>query len=117
VLKQKGSQTVMRKRIRILSLSLAAFAAGCGVLRLTDDGAAIRLAKPDQVASCKNLGRVSASVLHQVGIIPRHPDAVREEIEVVARNSAAGMGADTMVPASGIQDGKQTFDVYLCARS
>ena len=106
----------MRKRIRSLLPALAALTAGCAVLSLTDDGAAIRLAKPEAVASCKNLGRVTASVLHRVGIVPRHPDAVQEEIEVVARNAAARMGADTMVPASGVEDGKQAFDVYLCAQ-
>lgn len=106
----------MRIRVRFLLPALAAFAAGCGVLSLTDDGAAIRLAKPDAVASCTKLGRVKASVLHNVGFIPRHPDAVKEEIEVVARNSAAQMGGDTMVPASGVEDGKQAFDVYQCER-
>jgi len=106
----------MHKQIQTLPLVLAAFTAGCTVLGVTDEGAAIRLAKPDAVASCNKLGRVTASVLYRVGIIPRHPDAVQEEIEIVARNSSAQMGGDTMVPSSDIQDGKQTFDVYLCAR-
>jgi hypothetical protein len=56
-------------------------------------------------------------VIHEVGFLPRHPDAVQENINVTARNSAANMGADTIVPASKIADGKQTFDVYRCLRS
>ena len=106
----------MRKRTWIILPALAALSAGCAVLSLTDDGAAIRLTKPEAAASCTKLGRVKASVLHKVGIIPRHADAVKEEIEVVARNSAAQMGGDTMVPASGVEDGKQAFDVYRCER-
>ena len=106
----------MHKRILILLPALAAFIGGCALVNLTDAGAAVRLASAEAVVTCTNLGRLTASVVHEVGIIPRHPDAVQDNINVTARNSAAGMGADTVVPATGIQDGKQTFDVYRCAR-
>lgn len=106
----------MRKPILILLPAVAAIAVGCAFVSLTDAGAAVRLASAEAVVTCTNLGRLTASVVHEVGIIPRHPDAVQDNINVTARNSAAGMGADTVVPATGIQDGKQTFDVYRCAR-
>ena len=105
----------MRQRIAISLLALAV-TGGCALVNLSDAGAGVRLAKPDAVAACTNLGRVTASVVHKAGFIPRHPDAVQDNLNVTARNSAAGMGADTIVPASGIQDGKQTFDVYRCTR-
>lgn len=104
----------MRKRIAIL-LPAVVLMGGCALVDLTDAGAGVRLAKPEAVAACTNLGRVTASVVHKAGFIPRHPDAVQDNLNVTARNSAAGMGADTIVPASAIQDGKQTFDVYRCA--
>lgn len=104
----------MRKRIAIL-LPAVMLMGGCALVDLTDAGAGVRLAKPEAVAACTNLGRVTASVVHKAGFIPRHPDAVQDNLNVTARNSAAGMGADTIVPASAIQDGKQTFDVYRCA--
>jgi len=103
----------MRKPITIL-LPAMAIMAGCALVNLTDAGAGVRLAKPEAVAACTSLGRVTASVVHKAGFIPRHPDAVQENLIVTARNSAAGMGADTIVPASAIQDGKQTFEVYRC---
>lgn len=105
----------MHRQIAISLLALAC-AGGCTLVDLTDAGAGVRLAKPEAVAACTNLGRVTASVVHKAGFIPRHPDAVQDNLNVTARNSAAGMGADTIVPASGIQDGKQTFDVYRCTR-
>ncbi|MDH4325133.1 MAG: DUF4156 domain-containing protein [Betaproteobacteria bacterium] len=37
-------------------------------------------------------------------------------IVIARRNAAADMGADTIVPASNIVDGRQTFDVYRCLR-
>jgi uncharacterized protein DUF4156 len=104
----------MRKRIAIL-LPAVVFMGGCALVDLTDAGAGVRLAKPEAVAACTNLGRITASVVHKAGFIPRHPDAVQDNLNVTARNSAAGMGADTIVPASAVQDGKQTFDVYRCA--
>lgn len=103
----------MRKRFAIVLPAMVVMG-GCALVDLTEAGAGVRLAKPDAVATCTNLGKVTASVVHKAGFIPRHPDAVQDNLNVTARNSAAGMGADTIVPASAIQDGKQTFDVYRC---
>jgi hypothetical protein len=86
-------------------------------VQLTPAGAGVRLASAEAVVTCTSLGRITASVIHEVGFLPRHPDAVQDNINVTARNSAANMGADTVVPASKIVDGKQTFDVYRCLRS
>lgn len=94
----------------------AALTGGCALVELTPTGAGVRLASPEAVATCTNLGKLTASVVHKAGFIPRHPDAVQDNLNVTARNSAAGMGGDTIVPASSVQDGKQTFDVYRCLR-
>jgi len=101
----------------LLTVLLAtALASGCSLVELTPTGAGVRLASAEAVVTCTSLGRITASVIHEVGFLPRHPDAVQDNINVTARNSAANMGADTIVPASGIVDGKQTFDVYRCLR-
>ena len=97
-------------------LFAATLASGCALVDLTPAGAGVRLASPEAVVTCTNLGRITASVVHKAGFLPRHPDAVQDNINVTARNSAANMGADTFVPASNVQDGKQTFDVYRCLR-
>jgi Domain of unknown function (DUF4156) len=99
----------------VVSLA-SALVGGCAVVELTQAGAGVRLASAEAVATCANLGRVTADVVAKVGFIPRDPDAVQENINVTARNAAAGMGADTIVPASKVEDGKQTFDVYRCLR-
>ena len=95
-------------------LFAAALAGGCALVELTPAGAGVRLASREAVATCTNLGRITADVIAKVGFLPRHPDAVQDNINVTARNAAAGMGADTVVPATNIVDGKQTFDVYRC---
>jgi len=98
------------------SLLAAALAAGCALVELTPAGAGVRLASPEAVVTCTNLGRITASVVHEVGILPRHPEAVQNNINVTARNRAAEMGADTLVPVTKVEDGKQTFEVYRCLR-
>ena len=98
----------------MLSLLAATLAGGCALVELTPGGAGVRLASAEAVVTCTNLGRVTADVIAKVGFLPRHPDTVQDNINVTARNAAAGMGADTIVPASNIVDGKQTFDVYRC---
>jgi hypothetical protein len=91
-------------------------AGGCSFMDLTKEGEDVRVATADAVSACTGLGRTTASVVHEVASIPRHPDAVKENIEVTARNSAGSMGGDTIVPVSAIAEGKQTFEVYRCKR-
>ncbi len=105
----------LRNRILLL-LPVVAVAGACSLVKLTQGGEGVRLAVPGAVTACTGLGRTTASVVHEVGFMPRHPDAVQENVNVTARNSAAGMGGDTIVPVSELKDGKQTFEVYRCAR-
>jgi hypothetical protein len=100
----------------LLLLPIAVLVGGCSFVDLTREGEGVRVAKAEEVTACTGLGRTTASVVHEVAAIPRHPDAVKENIEVTARNSAASMGGDTIVPASGIAEGKQSFEVYRCRR-
>jgi hypothetical protein len=100
----------------LLWLAASAIVGGCSFVSLTKEGEGVRVARAEEVSACTGLGRTTASVVHEVATIPRHPDAVRENIEVTARNSAASMGGDTIVPASPIAEGKQTFEVYRCKR-
>lgn len=106
----------MRKQMAAIVLAVASSVGGCALVELTPGGAGVRLASRDAVATCTNLGKVTADVIAKVGFLPRHPEAVQDNINVTARNAAADMGADTIVPASEIKDGKQTFEVYRCLR-
>jgi hypothetical protein len=105
-----------RRQLLVILATVAALAGGCALVNLTEAGARVRLTTSAEVAACTSLGRITASVVHEVGFIPRHPDAVQDNVNVTARNSAAGMGGDSIVPVAPLADGKQTFDVYRCAR-
>ncbi|HUS38990.1 MAG TPA: DUF4156 domain-containing protein [Pirellulales bacterium] len=94
-------------------IGAALLVSGCATLKLSEGGEKVRVLDPAEVSSCKNLGRTNASVTARV-VFDRPADAVAEELETVARNSAASMGGDTIVPLTVIEEGKQTFVVYKC---
>jgi len=104
------------KRSALLWLAASAIVGGCSFVNLTEEGEGVRIATAEAVSACTGLGRTTASVVYEVASIPRHPDAVQENINVTARNSAASMGGDTLVPVSPVAEGKQTFEVYRCRR-
>jgi len=109
-------RTWVRNRLLVIALAASVGAGGCALPELSPAGAGVRLVSADAVANCENLGKVTASVVAKAAGIPRHPDAVQDDLNVTARNSAANMGADTIVPASKVEDGKQAFNVYRCLR-
>jgi hypothetical protein len=93
--------------------SAAILLSACSSLKLTESGEKVRVLDPAEVSSCKNLGRTNTSVTDRV-IFERPADAVAEELQIVARNSSARMGGDTIVPLTVIENGQQTFVVYKC---
>jgi hypothetical protein len=103
--------------MRIKSLLLVAAVLGlmaCSWVKLTPAGEKVRILSQAEVASCKKIGKTTANVADKVAGLQRKEHAIQENLDVLARNAAAEMGGDTIVPASPIQDGKQSFDVYRC---
>ncbi len=76
----------------------------------------VEVREPAQVAACKDLGKVTVSVLAEVGFITRRPEDVEANLVQMARNSAVDKGGDTVVKGSSSEYGKRTFDVYKCKR-
>jgi hypothetical protein len=105
----------MRKTEWILVLLVGTLSA-CTWVKPTDAGRNVRLVSYDQVGQCKKLGKTTVSVLDKVGFISRSENKVDEELQTLARNSAAEMGGDTIVVAGAVSKGEQPFDVYRCRR-
>lgn len=103
----------MRRMHWALILSLLAIA-GCTWVETTESGQQVRLATQDQVAKCKKLGKTTVSVMDKVGFISRSEEKVAEELQALAKNSAAEMEGDTVVASSAVSNGEQSFDVYRC---
>ncbi len=96
--------------IVILNLLLS----GCATLKLTDGGNKIRVLAPNEVSSCKKLGKTNTSITDSILGIDRPIEALQRELQIIARNSADRMGGDTIVPLTVIDQGMQTFVVYKC---
>lgn len=87
----------------------------CAWVELTPDGRKTRVLSAAEVANCTKLGTTTASLKADIAGFERDPEKVREELEVLARNSAAAdLKGDTVVPVGAPKDGKQVFEVYRC---
>ena len=106
----------MRKRIgRGSALGLGALLAlGCTWVPVAPEGEAVRVAAASEVAGCERRGKTTSKVASRVSLFDRNEEKVAEELATLARNEAGGMGGDTVVAESPIEDGRQTFGVYSC---
>lgn len=103
----------MRKNA-LLFLAPALLAVGCTFIEPLQGSEKVIVVKPDYVTYCEKLGQTKVNVLDKAGIIERDPAKIKADLEKLARNSAVEMRGDTLVAASPIAEGKQTFVVYRC---
>jgi len=104
----------MKNSWKLMILLIAGLLVSCTWVKLTPEGEKVRVLSIDEVASCKKLGKTTTSLKDKIVGMARNEAKVQKEMQALARNSAADMGGDTVVPASEVQDGRQTFEVYKC---
>lgn len=92
----------------------AALMAGCTFVQPTAEGEKVRVLAAHEIEHCRNLGALTSTVTDRVGVILRSREAVADDVLQNAKNGAADMGGDTLVPTSIVENGKQTFSVYRC---
>jgi hypothetical protein len=95
-----------------ISLVLAALAAGCTYVQETPEGRTVRVVSAPETAGCTNLGKVTVSVVKMA----RGDQFVRDDLIRLARNKAAGSGADTIAAAGEPVNGEQVFNMYKCLK-
>jgi hypothetical protein len=103
----------MRKTLLLLVPILLLGACSWGIT-LDSAGKNVRTAWSGDVSSCRELGKVTVSVMNRVGPVDRNDIKVRDELEVLARNEAAKMHADTIKPLAEPADGSQPWGAYRC---
>lgn len=102
---------------RLLLLLVVLGGSGCAWVTLTQGGQGVRVARADEALSaCTYRGEVTTTVTNRVGGLERNSIKVADELETLARNEAATMGADTIRPEGEAVAGEQRFSVYLCGR-
>jgi hypothetical protein len=92
--------------IAISSCSFVEMAPGADDVRVVGEG---------QVpAGCVKRGEVEVSVKDKVAFYERSDLKVKDELEVLARNEAPGLDADTIQAKGPPVDGAQRFVAYRC---
>jgi len=102
-------------KMKRLSIALLCGAvSACSFVKVSDDGKSVEL-QPDMaaVSGCQDMGIATAQVMSKI-IFKREKESMAKELADLARNQAAEMGGDTIVPTSEIVDGKQRFAVFKC---
>ena len=112
----EGGETAMKRRIVLASTGLAALALACTWVKLTETGQAVHVAQPAEIHGCESKGRTHAQTTDRVVLFARQESTVEKELQSLARNEAALMGGDTIAAATPIEGGRQSFDVYRCAK-
>lgn len=94
---------------------LAGALTGCTWVRLTDGGDAVMVLEqvPD---GCMRVGRVTSTSKDAVAGIDRNADRLGDEVEILARNEAATLGANTVVPVSALEAGRRSYEAWNCPR-
>ena len=103
----------MRKTLLLLAPVMLLGACTWGIT-LDDAARNVRTAWSGDVSGCRDLGKVTVSVMDHVGPVDRNNITVRDELEVMARNEAAKMHADTIKPLAEPADGSQPWGAYQC---
>jgi hypothetical protein len=103
----------MKHAILVAAITATLSACSWGI-KLDSGGENVRVAWDGNVSGCKGAGQVTVSVLDHVGPVDRKNLKVRDELEIMARNEAAGLGADTIKPLGDPRDGAQKWDAYTC---
>lgn len=101
----------------IFILSLALLPAACTWVEPTVSGNAVRVAYDGKVAGCRDAGTVAVTVADKIAFYHRSEYKVADELETMARNEAAGLPADTIVPRTEPKDGSQRFQAYVCGKT
>ena len=99
---------------RSIAIGWLAVIAGCTWVQPTVQSDSVRIVSFEKANGCKKLGRIGTSVKASIGLIQRSAAKVADELDVLARNEAAEMGADTIVREGAVNNGERTFSAYRC---
>ncbi len=106
----------MKKHL-LFGFWLAGMVSGCSWVEPTEEAKNVNVVGEVNVTQCKKLGSVSVEVKPDLVLgIERNPEKVTKELATLARNRAADNGADSIVPITPIENGKQKFAMYRCAQ-
>ena len=102
------------RKLFMLSILLVSTVGCSNWVQVTSAGQNVRVATASEVSNCSRVGRTRANTLGKVIGVERGAERLQTELQSIARNEAADMGGNVIVPESLIDDGQQSFGVYSC---
>lgn len=101
--------------MRLIVITFAVLAlANCTWVEPDAQGQQVRVAYGKNLGACTQKGTITVSVKSKVGFFERNDLKVRDELESLARNEAAELGADTVQALAEPIEGEQKFGAYDC---
>lgn len=98
----------------VVALTLLATSA-CTWVKLEDTGAIVRVAAAHEtLAGCTFKGDITTTVSNRIAGIERNSIKVADELETLARNEAAALGANVIKAKGPAVAGEQSFSAHLC---
>ena len=87
----------------------------CTWVKLEKNGAIVRVAGASETLSgCTFKGDITTTVTNRVVGVERNSIKVADELETLARNEAAGLGANVLQAQAPPVAGEQRFRAYRC---
>ena len=112
-----GSTRTLTKHAAIAALVLIpTILSGCAWVKKTPEAVTVRTVPADRVGGCVSMGSVTTKTVGNISIVSRSAEKVVLELETLAQNEAAEIGADTIVATSKVVDGRRTFAMYKCLK-
>lgn len=105
----------MTRHTLLAVLALSLLISGCAWVEMTPAGESVRVARADEdLGACTRRGEIAVSVKASVGPLDRDHIKVLDELEMLARNEAGSLNADTVQAKGPPVDGEQRFLAYAC---
>ena len=95
-----------------LLLGLLLITAGCGP-ELTLQGSTVNVGEESDLKQCRILGSTRLS-LSPTRTKLMKKDNMKKQLTIEARNFAARIGGNMILPAGPLEEGKQSFKIYNC---
>ena len=114
-MKQVYIQTPSNRLLKVaVALGLVTLVGACSWVKPSEGSHRVVLAEYHQVSNCAKKGSTTSKTLTKVIFIPRSKSKIFSELVMLAKNEAAILEGDTIVPGASPNPGVRTFTVYNC---
>ncbi|MFQ5560202.1 MAG: DUF4156 domain-containing protein [Nitrospinota bacterium] len=110
----KGYRTGSTGIFLLAFVSATLSLSSCTWVRLERGADRVNVIDAKDVSSCKKNGETSVKVVGKVLGIKRNEKKVKQELTILAKNSASDMGGDSILATGPVKTGRQKFFVYNC---